>query len=542
MKQTLEETLIKWLKDLNIKFSKLYLREKLLTHPEFPSALSITDTLDSLGVENAVIVIDKDKLMEIPVPFLAYSTVKGGTFTLVKNIEEFANPGSIFFRSWDGVIILAEGSQRNGNDIHEIWIKNDNNRRVMKMSVFLAFSIFMFIGIAQDFSGVSLGMVITTLAGLFIAGLIVQHELGYKNEFAKQLCEINKTADCDEVLNSRSSFIFKELKWADAGLIYFSSLALLLIGSFFTSKFDVFNDIFAVVSFGSLPFLIYSLYFQKVVIKKWCVLCLITVAILGAQFLILIPVMGQLSIENLNWKALAYSVFVYFLISTTWLYLIKPLLKKEKELTNERYPLLRIKNNSEIFDIILKKQRIADVSQFKYDLQIGNSESPVQVMVACGLYCGPCAKTHLLLEEAVAKHDIGCTIRLSVNTDDMESYTVRSAIYLLQLLKDKSTLDKRKVLHSWYTNMNLEKFSEAHPLIEKVDVLDQLHIHSSWFKQCDIKATPTLFINGYEWPRQYSRDNLVEIVGEYLELVKKNDTEFDGKEGKNIETQFFIAQ
>jgi ABC-type bacteriocin/lantibiotic exporter with double-glycine peptidase domain len=68
--------LIRWLQKLNIPVSARYIKEKFLSHPDYPSLLSITDSLNELGIENAALVVDKEKLNEIPIPFLAHIYTK----------------------------------------------------------------------------------------------------------------------------------------------------------------------------------------------------------------------------------------------------------------------------------------------------------------------------------------------------------------------------------------------------------------------------------------------------------------------------------
>jgi len=40
---------------MNIPVSKTFLREQLLSHPDYPSLLSITDTLNELHIENTAL-------------------------------------------------------------------------------------------------------------------------------------------------------------------------------------------------------------------------------------------------------------------------------------------------------------------------------------------------------------------------------------------------------------------------------------------------------------------------------------------------------
>ena len=79
---------------------------------------------------------------------------------------------------------------------------------------------------------------------------------------------------------------------------------------------------------------------------------------------------------------------------------------------------------------------------------------------------------------------------------------------------------KTKPLQSvkdWYSLLNLEKFKALHHTNgEQVDTAVEKHI--IWSKAVDIKATPTIFVNGRKLPELY---NWVDFI-ETLEFELKN--------------------
>ena len=64
MSRQLENLIASWLHHLKIPISSQYIKEKLLSHPDYPSLLSITDTLDEMGIDNAALVVDNRKLFD----------------------------------------------------------------------------------------------------------------------------------------------------------------------------------------------------------------------------------------------------------------------------------------------------------------------------------------------------------------------------------------------------------------------------------------------------------------------------------------------
>ena len=77
-----------------------------------------------------------------------------------------------------------------------------------------------------------------------------------------------------------------------------------------------------------------------------------------------------------------------------------------------------------------KREQEIDTTSFENDLQLGNPDARLQIMVACNPYCGPCAKTHKILHELVEKNDIGLTIRFIVkNKNNSDSKRGGSETY-----------------------------------------------------------------------------------------------------------------
>lgn len=102
------QTIFNWLFNSGIKVSRTYLDHQLQSHPDYPSLVSITDTLDELDIENMSLVVDKERLHELPVPFLAHSSMNGGVFIVIDNVEKQIKRDKKFEKNWDGIIVLAE--------------------------------------------------------------------------------------------------------------------------------------------------------------------------------------------------------------------------------------------------------------------------------------------------------------------------------------------------------------------------------------------------------------------------------------------------
>ncbi|MCC7402318.1 MAG: thioredoxin domain-containing protein [Chitinophagaceae bacterium] len=504
---------ISWMQKLNIPVASSFIREKLLSHPDYPSLLSITDTLDELNIENGAFVVEKEKIKEMPVPFLAHTGKRGGEFELITDCTKYIDKNPDFEKQWDGIAVVAEKPERFDNTENKhMLLQEKRKRQVLWFFIFFISGLSLF-SVANNFSWQYAGLLLTTIAGLSVAVLIVEHELGISNEFTEQLCAAGKHTDCDVVMASKGSKLPQWLNpiavgWADAGIIYFSSVFLLLIVSGFTGIVQSEAVVLSLLAAGSLPFTVFSVYYQWRVVKKWCPLCLATVAVLWIQFGLLLPGFYRFPFQAISPNETLFTLFTLCTLSAAWLLLIKPALQKNKGLADKNFSLLRFKNNPEVFNSLLKQQRKVDTTPFENDLQLGNPDADLQIIVACNPYCGPCAKTHEILHEFAEKNDIGVTVRFAIKTGNKEDRKLQAVRYLLQLTDKRPAVYKRKVLHDWYADMDFEKFSKKYFLENLLDVDSLLKQEENWSNESGIKFTPTIFINGHELPKQYRADDL----------------------------------
>lgn len=502
MSRTLTAVVAKLLKQTGVNISRIYLEKRLTSHPDYPSLVSITDTLDELGIDNGAYVIDKANLQDLPFPFLAHSKKNGGEFTLVTGRDHLQQQEVL--NDWDGIGLFVEKPDNWTNTENENALREERkqSRQILAFSFLL-----ILLSFAAASSGSWMMGVAGTLAaaGLFVSFLIIQKELGISNEVTEKLCDSMKGADCDAVINSAGGRIGNKFTLADAGIIFFTAFILFVN----TSGSPVYA---ALLSACTIPFTLFSLYYQWRVAKAWCALCLITLAVLWAQAAALSPYLINLSGIVFQLPAIASLVFSFFFTATAWLYLVKPLLKQHRLLKHENADLQRFKYKTDIFQSILKRQRRIDTAMLPGDLQIGNENASQQLIVACSPYCGPCGTTHKLLHDLIEKKDIGVTIRFSIKSEKRDDKRFQAVTFLLRLMKNTDAAYKRKVLHDWFEIMDLEKFKTIYQIGNNNDIQEEITYQRRWAEEAKIAFTPTIFLNSYEFPKEYNRAELVELM------------------------------
>ena len=192
MENNLTSIVHQWLSKADIRISKSYLNHKLSSHPSYPSMLSITDTLDELGIENAALVVDKEKLSEIPVPFLINANGKGTSFFLINNTQKLLTEKSEFLKQWDGIVIVMEKPPSFSDTENNSWLSKERFTRKSFSATILLLLLLSIAAVSFEFDWLVAVLLLLIVAGITISTLVVQHELGIANDFTKQLCTAGK--------------------------------------------------------------------------------------------------------------------------------------------------------------------------------------------------------------------------------------------------------------------------------------------------------------------------------------------------------------
>ena len=78
----------KLLKILNINFTDEFVENHLLSHPNYPSILSISSCLDKYKIENVVVKINLDNFEKLPLPCITLMEDSFGSyFFILKGIS-----------------------------------------------------------------------------------------------------------------------------------------------------------------------------------------------------------------------------------------------------------------------------------------------------------------------------------------------------------------------------------------------------------------------------------------------------------------------
>ena len=521
---------INFLKLLKVKVTNSTVDETLQNHPDWPSMLCITDSLNKWNIPNGVGKIEIDKIDELPTPFLAYTHDRENPLAIVTEIssdtinlfqKNYNKPVTEtkehFIKKWGGVYLIAEPNEHSGDANYNASRKKSFLNSLIPFAAVTALVILSFFFLNNTILTNAALLSVSTLnvylqyfiflAGIVVTSLLLWYEIDKNNPLLQKVCTGIAKGDCNAILTGKQAKVFNWLSWSEVGFFYFTGCLLVMLG---IGELRVSLFFLACLNILALPYTMFSVYYQWKVAKQWCVLCLAVQALLllgginiiASNFLYSSPQFSFLLIANCL-LLLALPVLIWFVI--------KPYILQLQQAKNTKREHLRIKFNVEIFETLLKKQKSITHSTDGLGIDIGNPSAHNTIIKVCNPYCGPCAKAHPKIE-ALLEQNKNVKAKIIFTTENDEANPAFKPVTHLLAIAEKNNYAKTKqALDDWYLpdDKDYNEFEKKYP--PNGELLKQGHkleMMEKWCKATDIAFTPTIFINGQQLPDAYSIEDL----------------------------------
>lgn len=523
----------KAIKHFKIKVTKTTVKEFLLAHPYYPSLKSVCDALNKWKIENYPLSLELEAIKALEMPFIAHLKISGGQFVFVEGIRNsqvtfYTSEGKAinedfekFSEKLSGAVVVMEAGKNSGEKEYRQIRQNEIlNKSLLPLSLITLFIFAFFNFISGSFNTFSIivptfwGLLATKILGLTASIFLVLHELKVHTPLADKICGFSSKTDCDTVLSSNASKLFGWINWADAGLIFFSGSLIYLLGASRSNSLWV----LAIISALSLPYPVFSIYYQSVKLKKWCPFCLIVQVVLIAEFFLLLMAFKSLAFSGIE----LLQLIVSFSIPAAVWFTFKAYYNKSGEQTKEHYSFLQFKRNPEIFLHLLQSKGYTEFHENENSLVLGNPNAKLTVTAFLSLYCNPCAGAFIKLKKLIDNcPDVKINAIFSVYEDE-ESKKLINTLYSTYYKKGtKQTMD---FLYKWYSmpKQNRKSMYE-NELNENDDLTKQVgEKNNALFEQYKVAGTPTIYLNGYKFPNQYEYNDIEFYIDEIKNLTRES--------------------
>ncbi|MFK7832990.1 MAG: vitamin K epoxide reductase family protein [Winogradskyella sp.] len=512
---------------LTIDFDELSFQ--IQTHPTYPSLHAVTGVLDHFSIENIALDVPKtnETLVQLPNSFLAQikkgSTKQFVVVTKAKNqyslIFNKTNKQSVseseFLEQFTGIVLAVDKAESNFK------INNSKSTSNLIKGLTITSVILMILLLINSKAELTNYLfIVLAVFGIYITATILKQEQGKSTMLGSTFCS-NPTEkkNCNAVLSSKGATLYKDIKLSDLSFIYFTGLtaATIILTLSNTSIF-----IPKIISLIALPITLYSIYYQAIVIKKWCFLCLCVVTLMWSQAALSVVKFSP----NYQFTPILITMLSLVSIGILWL-VISKFQRENKALNTVKLEYFKFKRNFELFNNQFSKSKIINTNLTDTkEMVFGNINSYFHIVMISNPMCGHCKAVHQLVNE-ILKHysnSVKLSIRFNVNPKDPLNSAVKVTTRLLEIHHSQNTKMSLQAMNDIYGDYStegwLKKWKECS---EQKEYLSILQNEYSWCSENNITFTPEILINGQSYPKMYDRRELIHFIEDLIEQFETNN-------------------
>ncbi|WP_255492094.1 vitamin K epoxide reductase family protein [Chitinophaga sp. Cy-1792] len=504
-----------------LNITQTLLSNKLGEHPEFPSLLSISDTLMHLNVDNITIQGRREELLKYPTPFLTQVNAGvGSMFTVIKSITDEKVVYSAFtsqkwkeislddfLETWTPVVTFVEPLDQAGEINYKENRRTEIKKQILNIAPIAILIFALLATISNKFytNGISAWInalfMLSKFAGTAVSFLILSYGLNKENSTLQKYCQSGEHINCEAVMNSGAAKIGGFISMGEAAFFYFCGGMIMLLFSGLTAESI---GILSLLSLTTIPVITFSLYYQWRVIKQWCSFCLVIISILVME----VVLSCYSASTNLDWSKVNWISFLlsFAIPSLSWL-LVRDVFLSSQQSVATKTELTRLKTNQTVFENMSVRQKYIGDTAKGLGILLGSNNPRHVITKVCNPYCPPCAKSHSDIEELLSLGDDIQVQIIFTASNDITDVKRSPAIHLVAIARLNDTALLKDALHDWYSNKytSYTAFAAVYNMVDDLDSYGpELDKMKSWCNEIEINFTPTFFINGYQLPDIYT--------------------------------------
>lgn len=509
----------------NIAINSDELKLQISSHPSYPSLHALTGVLDHFGILNVAMRVDASEaiLSKMPSSFIAQVATDNGDdlvlvekkkahFNIVFNSKKNKTLTEVeFLNQWNGIIVAIEKDENVQETGQNHFTTAAKWYLVLSSAIFicyLAYSISSLFVVAH---------LLLSIIGLVLSVIIVTHELGMPSSVTNSFCNFSEKTSCDAVLNSKGALIFGQIKLSDLSIVTFMGYCLCWVLTFVSGNFNF--SILPMVSLLAFPFILYSVYYQYAVVKKWCPLCLAIASVLLIQFAIVILNDFSASIA-FDWNATLLFAISLFSCSSIWS-ILKPILIKKESLAKLEIEHYKFKKNFILFNALFSESKsLQSFHQIPEEIVFGNPKASIELVIVTSPFCYYCKQAHHDIEKILkqGRNEIKVTIRFNVSIENKDNDLYKIASRLIEIYNiEGETACLKAMAAAYQKDANLKEWLQNHESNTNNSYDPVLKSQESWCRDNAINFTPALYINQKNFPNEYDRTDLIYFIDDLIE-------------------------
>jgi hypothetical protein len=291
--------------------------------------------------------------------------------------------------------------------------------------------------------------------------------------------------------------------WSEIGLGYFSSNVLLLLILPHTVS------LVAILNILTLPYSFWSVWFQGAKAKQWCALCLIVQVLLWTIFAVNC-LFGYITIPAFDFQELLYLIIIgsCYLAVVFGINDLAQKLNADKKIGFLRQALNGLKADNGVFNALLKQQAFYETNDSDSIIRFGNPDSSLRFTILTNPYCYPCSLMHKRIELLLQKMNNNISVQYILSSFD-KSLDSTNKMLIAACLENLNSAEQ--IFTNWFKkgkDLRDDFFKDMDLNMEKPEIEIEFQKHVEWRKKTQIRATPTVIVNGFQLPENYKIEDL----------------------------------
>ena len=269
----------------------------------------------------------------------------------------------------------------------------------------------------------------------------------------------------------------------------------------------------------SLAIIVYSLYQQKFIIKRWCLLCIGISFVSLIQFIILS--IYYCNITYIDYRYILLSALIFFTFFVIW-NVLKPIVKDYTELLFEKFEKIKLYKDKEVFQLLLEKEPIILEKDFKKLslIKLNNANSSFDLTLVLSPNCEYCKHEYRKFRELMFYYNekINFNILFYFEMEDIEKKII-TIVKNFYYFKDKTfvvnAIDdffiENYSVNKWLSKWNKTSYTFTNTIFTNLGFL----------KKYNITNVPCLLVNNHLYPKGYNIDDIKYFLNDLIKLNKK---------------------
>lgn len=461
------------LNQLGVPYTQSVARQELLSHPDFPSLYAFLYLLPDWGVDATLYETENDEdVTELTTPcmtniasetapqgngyFVVVVKRENGVITYIDPFKGWVSEAEAeFVKKWKKKILVATPTGKKSEPHYAQNQAKERHDKILDMCVWSGLLIFIVVTTYcgwrdSSFQLVWTGETLLKLVGLGLSAVLIRGFVE-PSSFVKS-CPNKGNLSCVDVMNSPAATI-KGIPFSVIGGFYFTTGYLaLLAGVWSGAPIEApLLHLLKWLNMATLPYTLFSLYYQGIVLKKWCPYCVGVMGVLWLEFLVFLWLPPGDSNGLLSSSGIL--VLCFIVQAVAWIGLLKPFAALG-EVQHLRDLLMRVQNNPERLKGVLAFSPKIEVPQFEGQLNFGSPHAPFSVILIVKPTCIFCGAAVATMKEYLTDFEglINFRVLLFAPEEDKPSQDIAKTIGYLTLQEGNGKATE--AFYAWFLEKN----------------------------------------------------------------------------------------